>query len=99
MYGVCFQIQNVIRFLKRCVVQRVYLKVQKQRLEEQKTKVPTELWAELAQKMAGVHEETISSAFSQVCDYRNVHVTILKEITDFSNVCDTVIFKEGIFFF
>lgn len=47
-------------------MQRVYLQVKKQRYEEQKSKVPTELWAELAQKMAGVHEETISSAFSQM---------------------------------
>ncbi|MCJ8731571.1 hypothetical protein PDJAM_G00201050 [Pangasius djambal] len=60
------QIQNMIKFLRKCVVQRVYLQVQKQRREEQKTKVPTELWAEVAQKMAGVHEETISSAFSQM---------------------------------
>ncbi|XP_017327665.1 snRNA-activating protein complex subunit 2 isoform X2 [Ictalurus punctatus] len=61
-----FQIQNMIKFLRKCVVQRVYLQVKKQRYEEQKSKVPTELWAELAQKMAGVHEETISSAFSQM---------------------------------
>ncbi|TSL34618.1 snRNA-activating protein complex subunit 2 [Bagarius yarrelli] len=60
------QIQNVIKFLKECVVKRVYLQVQKQRRAEQKTKVPIELWTELAQKMAGVHVETISSAFSQM---------------------------------
>ncbi|KAF4089252.1 hypothetical protein AMELA_G00064280 [Ameiurus melas] len=60
------QIQNMIKFLRRCVVQRVYLQVQKQRREEQISKVPTELWAGLAQKTAGVHEETISSAFSQM---------------------------------
>ncbi|KAK3546504.1 hypothetical protein QTP70_026360 [Hemibagrus guttatus] len=60
------QIQNVIKFLKRCVVKRVYLQVQKQRREEQKNKVPIELWAELAQKMAGNNVETISSAFSQM---------------------------------
>ncbi|XP_026791845.3 snRNA-activating protein complex subunit 2 isoform X1 [Pangasianodon hypophthalmus] len=60
------QIQNMIKFLRRCVVQRVYLQVQKQRREEQNNKIPMELWAEVAQKMAGVHEETISSAFSQM---------------------------------
>ncbi|KAI5104301.1 snRNA-activating protein complex subunit 2 [Silurus meridionalis] len=63
---VCFQIQNMIKFLRKGVLQRVYMQVHKQRREEQKNKVPTELWGELAQKMAGVHEETISSAFSQM---------------------------------
>lgn len=58
---------------------RVHQQVQKQTREEQKNKVSTELWLELAQKMAGVHEETISSAFSQVRDHGNVHVII----TDF----------------
>ncbi|KAI5609956.1 snRNA-activating protein complex subunit 2 [Silurus asotus] len=60
------QIQNMIKFLRKGVLQRVYMQVHKQRREEQKNKVPTELWGELAQKMAGVHEETISSAFSQM---------------------------------
>ncbi|XP_058251935.1 snRNA-activating protein complex subunit 2 [Hemibagrus wyckioides] len=60
------QIQNMIKFLKQCVVKRVYLQVQKQRREEQKNKVPIELWAELAQEMAGNNVETISSAFSQM---------------------------------
>ncbi|XP_072542933.1 snRNA-activating protein complex subunit 2 [Salminus brasiliensis] len=60
------EIQNIIKFLKGSVVRRVYLQVQKQKREEQRTKTPIEIWAELAQKMAGVHEETISSAFSQM---------------------------------
>ncbi|KAM9501355.1 snRNA-activating protein complex subunit 2 [Clarias gariepinus] len=60
------QIQNVIKYLRRGVVHRVYLQVQKERQEERKTKKPTEIWAELAHRMAGVHEETISFAFSQM---------------------------------
>ncbi|KAF5895025.1 snRNA-activating protein complex subunit 2-like, partial [Clarias magur] len=60
------QIQNVIKFLSRGVVHRVYLQVQKERQEERKTKKPTEIWEELARRMAGVHEETISFAFSQM---------------------------------
>ncbi|GAA6088678.1 snRNA-activating protein complex subunit 2-like [Tachysurus ichikawai] len=60
------QIQNFIKFLKRCVVKRVYRQVQRQRRQEQKNKVPIELWAEQAQKIAGVHVDAISSAFSQM---------------------------------
>lgn len=73
----------MIKFLKQCVVKRVYLQVQKQRREEQKNKVPIELWAELAQEMAGNNVETISSAFSQVCDHGNVCLIIVEEISDF----------------
>ncbi|KAK1797046.1 hypothetical protein P4O66_008450 [Electrophorus voltai] len=60
------EIQNQIRSLRTRVVKRVHLQVQKQRREEQKAKAPIQIWAELAQKMAGIHEETISSAFSQM---------------------------------
>lgn len=60
------EIQNLLKFLKASVVRRVYNCVQKQKHEEQRIKVPIEIWDELAQKMAAVHEETISSAFSQM---------------------------------
>ncbi|XP_062849259.1 snRNA-activating protein complex subunit 2 [Trichomycterus rosablanca] len=60
------EFHNMIKSLKKQVVRQVYLQVQKQRQEELKIKVPIEIWAELAKRMTGVHEETLSSAFSQM---------------------------------
>ncbi|XP_036453390.1 snRNA-activating protein complex subunit 2 [Colossoma macropomum] len=60
------EIQNLIKYLRTRVVWRVHQQVQKQKGEERRTKAPIEIWAELAEKMAGIHEETISSAFSQM---------------------------------
>ncbi|XP_076829080.1 snRNA-activating protein complex subunit 2 [Brachyhypopomus gauderio] len=60
------EIQNQIRSLKTLVVRRVSQQVQKQRREDKRAKAPIEIWAELARTMSGVHEETISSAFSQI---------------------------------
>ncbi|KAL6490623.1 hypothetical protein MHYP_G00009680 [Metynnis hypsauchen] len=60
------EIQNLIKYLRTRVVWRVHQQVQKQKGEEERTKAPIEIWAELAEKMAGIHEETISSAFSQM---------------------------------
>ncbi|XP_066537820.1 snRNA-activating protein complex subunit 2 [Hoplias malabaricus] len=60
------EIQNLIKYLKTRVVRQVYQGVHQQKKEEQRTKTPIEKWAALAQKMAGIHEETISSAFSQM---------------------------------
>lgn len=68
------------------MVKRVYRQVQRQRRQEQKNKVPIELWAEQAQKIAGVHVDAISSAFSQVRNHKNVHVTISEETTRFYSV-------------
>ncbi|XP_017543029.1 snRNA-activating protein complex subunit 2 [Pygocentrus nattereri] len=60
------EIQNLIKYLRTRVVWQVHRQVKKQKYEEQRTKAPIEIWAELAEKMAGIHEETISSAFSQM---------------------------------
>ncbi|KAI4886532.1 hypothetical protein NFI96_026388, partial [Prochilodus magdalenae] len=60
------EIQNLIKVLKTRVVWRVRQQVRKQKGVERRTKVPIKIWEELAQKMAGIHEKTISSAFSQM---------------------------------
>ncbi|XP_022534077.2 snRNA-activating protein complex subunit 2 [Astyanax mexicanus] len=60
------EIQNLLKSLKASLARRVHHCVRKQIHEEQKSKVPIELWDELAHKMAAVHEETISTAFSQM---------------------------------
>lgn len=64
MCYVCFQIQNMINSLRSRVARRVHQRVHRQK---RMTKAPIEIWAELAQKVTGVHQETISSAFSKVC--------------------------------
>lgn len=62
----------MIKTLKKQVECRVYQQVQKQRQEKLKIKVPIEIWAELAQRMAGAHVETLTSVFFQV-----INVTLL----------------------
>ncbi|KAL7876015.1 hypothetical protein AOLI_G00109780 [Acnodon oligacanthus] len=60
------EIQNMIKYLKTRAVWQVHQQVQKQEGEKLRTKAPVEIWAGLAGKMAGIHEKTISSAFSQM---------------------------------
>lgn len=61
-----FEIKNMIKTLKLNLSSRVFGHVKKLKREEQNAKVPIEIWGELAERMAGVQEETISSAFSQM---------------------------------
>ncbi|XP_067307567.1 snRNA-activating protein complex subunit 2 isoform X2 [Pseudorasbora parva] len=60
------EIEDLIKSLKSCMLQKVYLQVHSQRRECRKAKVPIEIWAELVQKISKSHEKTISSAFSQI---------------------------------
>uniref|UniRef100_A0A8C2E5S1 Small nuclear RNA activating complex, polypeptide 2 n=1 Tax=Cyprinus carpio TaxID=7962 RepID=A0A8C2E5S1_CYPCA len=60
------EIEDLIMTLKSRVLHKVYLQVRSQRREERKAKGPTELWAELVQKISRPYEKTISSAFSQM---------------------------------
>ncbi|XP_030635071.1 snRNA-activating protein complex subunit 2 [Chanos chanos] len=60
------EIESFIKSLKNRVVQRVSLQVHKQKREERKAKVPIEVWAELAQRIAGSHGDSISAAFTQM---------------------------------
>uniref|UniRef100_W5N9M7 Small nuclear RNA activating complex, polypeptide 2 n=1 Tax=Lepisosteus oculatus TaxID=7918 RepID=W5N9M7_LEPOC len=60
------EILDFLQFLKGRVNTQVTQTLTQQRQEQQKNKVPVELWADLAQDMAGQLEAPITAAFSQM---------------------------------
>uniref|UniRef100_A0AAY4AFV0 Uncharacterized protein n=1 Tax=Denticeps clupeoides TaxID=299321 RepID=A0AAY4AFV0_9TELE len=62
----CSLEESFIKSLKMSVARQVFLQVHRQLREERQKKVPIQLWADLANRMAGRHEETISASFSQM---------------------------------
>ncbi|XP_027132535.1 snRNA-activating protein complex subunit 2 isoform X2 [Larimichthys crocea] len=60
------EIQAVVESLKNKVISCARSKLKKNRYEEKKIRKPIEVWTRLASALAGTHEESISSAFSQM---------------------------------
>ncbi|KAG7464691.1 hypothetical protein MATL_G00168380 [Megalops atlanticus] len=60
------EIDRLVQFLKGKVAKRVSSHLYRRRQEEERAKVPIELWSEMAQRMAGSLVGAISSAFSQM---------------------------------
>lgn len=56
----------MVESLKNKVISCARSKLKKNRYEEKKIRKPIEVWTRLASALAGTHEESISSAFSQV---------------------------------
>ncbi|GLD66681.1 snRNA-activating protein complex subunit 2 isoform X1 [Lates japonicus] len=60
------EIHSVVETLKNKVISCVSLKLKKKRWEEEKVRKPIEVWTHMACAVAGIHEEPICSAFSQM---------------------------------
>ncbi|KAL2079674.1 hypothetical protein ACEWY4_025418 [Coilia grayii] len=60
------QVESLVKTLKRSIARKVFYRVKYQLDKEHQQKVPIEVWVELMDRMAGSHEENISSAFSRM---------------------------------
>ncbi|KAL0970004.1 hypothetical protein UPYG_G00235820 [Umbra pygmaea] len=60
------EIKSQLEFLMMTVLRSVVFQVNRQRSEQKKAMKPIQLWAELAENMAGSLEEPITAAFAQM---------------------------------
>ncbi|XP_041926988.1 snRNA-activating protein complex subunit 2 [Alosa sapidissima] len=60
------EVESLLKSLKQSVAKKVFYQLKKQRKNEQEQMTPIQVWTELMERIAGSHEEKMSSAFSRM---------------------------------